>query len=262
MTLTPSTHQLPKGPGNGIAHLARGFRLLWVPGIRRFVWIPLCINIAVFATLGWLAYGQFEQWLESISVLERFSDWWIVSAFTTVLRWIAGLLLVFVFTYAYTLLANLIGAPFNSFLSERVELHLTGQTPQEPFSINALLRSVPSTMWSEVRKITYMLVWLVPLLILHVIPVINLIAPLLLFIFGAWMYAVEYVDHPMGNHGYKFAEIRRILRQHRTAALGFGLPVALLSMVPVVNLFVMPWAVAAATVFYVRTIKPGISTQK
>ncbi|MEZ5582290.1 MAG: hypothetical protein R3F37_05475 [Candidatus Competibacteraceae bacterium] len=43
-----------------------------------------------------------------------------------------------------------------------------------------------------------------PLLVLFVIPGVNVIAPLLWLVFGAWMLALQYADYPMGNHGLRF----------------------------------------------------------
>jgi len=80
--------------------------------------------------------------------------------------------------------------------------------------------------------------------------VINIVAPVLVFAFGAWMFALEYLDYPMGNHGYLFKELKRSLKLKRSIALGFGSAVALFSMIPVVNLVIMPVAVAGATALY------------
>ena len=92
---------------------------------------------------------------------------------------------------------------------------------------------------------------MVPLLILQFIPLLNIAAPVLIFLFGAWMFALEYFDYPMGNHGLLFKDVRRELRQRRRSALGFGVVVAGVSLVPILNLFIMPVAVAGATALYV-----------
>ena len=93
---------------------------------------------------------------------------------------------------------------------------------------------------------------MIPLLILGFVPIVNVIAPFLLFAFGAWMFALEYLDYPMGNHGMGFKQIKSNLKSRRSQALGFGFTVAVLSIIPVVNLLVMPVAVAGATALYVE----------
>jgi CysZ protein len=237
------------------SYIHTGWRLVRTPGLRRFVLIPLLINLLVFAGLGWWVSSIANNWLESLTLFAKLGDWWIVNAIETILRWIMNIVLIFSLAYLFTLLANLIGAPFNGLLSERVEAHLTGQSLDSPQGWLPLLKSVPRQMMSEVSKLVYLIICIVPLLVLQFIPIVNLIAPFLLFLFGAWMFAIEYLDYPLGNHGALFRDVRQSLRKRRSAAFGFGSAVALLSMVPLVNLFIMPIAVAGATALYVDHLR-------
>ena len=66
------------------------------------------------------------------------------------------------------------------------------------------------------------------------------------------MFSLEYIDYPMGNHGKFFKDAKRVLQQRRTVALGFGFVVAVFSIIPVINLVIMPIAVAGATALYVE----------
>ena len=90
------------------------------------------------------------------------------------------------------------------------------------------------------------------LFILGLIPVVNLVAAVLWFLFNCWMMSLQYVDYPADNHKVSFPALRRQLAGVRLSAMGFGLPVALAAMVPVLNLFVVPAAVCGATAFWVR----------
>jgi len=235
-------------------YVGRGWQLVRTPGLRRYVWVPLIINVAIFAGLGWLLYGAVTNWFGSWSLFDRFADVWLLSVLESVLRLLLGVVLFIGLGYAFTLLANLIGAPFNGLLAERVEAHLTGKTAGAEPTLRFLLKSVPKTVLSEVSKLIYLGLWLIPLLIAHFIPGLNLVAPFLLFLFGAWMFALEYVDYPMGNHGHGFREVKRLLKSRRRVALGFGLVVGVVSIIPVVNLVVMPVAVAGATALYVERL--------
>lgn len=238
-----------------LGYIRIGWQLMHTPGLRRFIWMPLLINLLVFGVLGYWLISWASNWLDSWSVFENLADVWIVQALETLLRWLLALVLLFSMGYLFTLLANLIGAPFNGLLAERVEAHLTGQLSSPAPGWLQVLKSVPRLMGSELAKLIYLFVFLLPLLILQFIPVLNLIAPVLLFMFGAWMFALEYLDYPMGNHGALFRDVRKLLRSRRRIAFGFGTGVALLSTVPIVNLFIMPVAVAGATALYVDHLK-------
>jgi len=234
-----------------MSYVRVGARLVRTPGLRRFVWVPLAINMLVFGGLGWWIYALSTGWIASWSLFQTVADFKIVALIATLLKWLFTVVLFFGLAYAFTLLANLIGAPFNGLLAERVEAHLLGEATDPAPTWLTLLKSLPRLMGSEVRKLLYLLLWMIPLLILQFIPLLNIVAPLLIFLFGAWMFALEYFDYPMGNHGKLFKEVRRELRTQRRSALGFGVVIAGLSLVPIVNLFIMPVAVAGATAMYV-----------
>ena len=59
----------------------------------------------------------------------------------------------------------------------------------------------------------------------------------------------------MGNHGKFFKEVKGAMQQKRKMALGFGFMVAVFSVIPVLNLFIMPIAVAGATALYVEQMQ-------
>ncbi|MCI0529882.1 MAG: sulfate transporter CysZ [Nitrospira sp.] len=229
----------------GAGYLLRGLTLITQAGIRQYVIIPLMINTVLFAFLIWYGANQFSHLIEWL--LPDWLDW---------LRWllwplfaVTGLLILF---YTFSLVANLVGAPFNGPLAEAVERHLTGQNTKQSDGFGKLARDLFPSLVSEFKKILYFLVRAVPLLILFLIPGINIVAPFLWIAFSAWMLALEYADYPMGNHGLLFPQQRLKLQEKRMMVLGFGGAALLLTLIPVVNFLVMPTAVAGATVMWVE----------
>jgi len=150
----------------------------------------------------------------------------------------------------FSLLANLVAAPFNALLAAAVERHLGGVNEQSGLRVKGVLALV----MNEVRKILYFLLRAIPLLILFVIPVVNIVAPFIWLLFAAWMLCVEYADYPMGNHDLIFAEQKKILKTQRLLSLGFGGTVTFAMMVPLLNFIVMPVAVAGATKMWVEEL--------
>lgn len=236
------------------AYLPRGWELIRQRGIRRYVLMPLAVNVLVFAGLGWWLWSSFDTWLASFEAFDGEGEgaWLVLEWLGTLVRIVGALALLVVSVYLFTFGANLIAAPFNGLLSERVERHLLGQPPAHDTAWSEFFRNLPRTITGELRKWAYVLMWLVPLLLLQWIPPFSFVAPLLLFVFGAWVLAIEYVDYPMGNRGHDFSAVRTRLRAHRGIALGFGTATALLTLVPIVNLVAMPIAVAGATALYLE----------
>ena len=110
-------------------------------------------------------------------------------------------------------------------------------------------------MLGEVAKIIYALLLAVPFLLLFLVPVINVAAPVLWFLFCAWITAFAYGDYAMSNHGLKLGEIRRTLGRRRLLALGFGSVAFLALLIPFVNLLAVPAAVAGGTVLWVEELR-------
>jgi len=227
-----------------------GLQWLPRPQLRRFVILPLLINTLIFgALIAWSAqeFGVFMDWL--LSYLPSWLDWlrWLIWPLFAV----AALLVMF---YTFTLVANIIASPFNGWLAEQVET-LSRPHVELPAG-RPLWKEAVLAPLAELIKLGYFLVRAVPLLVLFIIPGINAIAPVLWLVFGAWMLVLQYADYPMGNHGLRFRDQRRLLGEKRMLALGFGTAVLGLTLIPVVNFLVMPAAVIGATLMWVEHFAP------
>lgn len=225
----------------GFAYAWSGLGALRTPGLRRFVILPVVISTAVFALIiaaMVLGFGALMDWL--LAWLPDWLDW---------LQWLLWPLFVLVAllvaVYSFTLLANLLGAPFNGLLAARYEGLLLGKPP--PQDNRALPVVILNSILHELRKLGYLVRWLLPAALLFLVPGINLIAPFTWIVLGMWLLAVEYAGYPMDNHVIGAVSQRRILARRRGLALGFGAGVMLISSVPVLNLLAMPAAVLGAT---------------
>lgn len=216
-----------------------GFRLMLTPGIKRFVLIPLIINIALFSLATKLLSDQLDNWLEQL--LPNWLSWleWLIWPLFA----IAMFLIVF---YTFTVIANLVAAPFNSLLSAKIEGMLLGKEP-EYIDSDKLFRLITRTLKSEIQKILYAIKWFIPLIIITFIPVLNIAAPFLWILFAAWFFSLEYSDYPLANQGKFFDEVKQYNQNNRMQALGFGTAVFIMTSIPIVNFFAMPVAVAGAT---------------
>jgi CysZ protein len=233
----------------GTQAVARALRLLNQPGVRVYVIVPLTINLLLFGALIFYGYNQFNlfvEWLMSpLSDFFNFIKW---------LLWLffGGLAAITVF-FAFTPVANIVAAPFNALMSEKIEAHLTGVPASSDIGF---MRMALDAIGSQLRKLVYILLWALGLFLISLIPVVNLVAPVLWIVFGSWLLSLEYFDYPMGNHNIVFAEQKRLLRERRGIALGFGGVVMIMTSIPIINFFTMPVAVAGATLLWVEQFQP------
>lgn len=240
---------LTKSPKNlsGFQYLVQGCRLITRPGIKRFVLLPLLANILLLGGSFWWLYQQLENWLPSI--LNKVPDWmqWL----SYILWPLAVISVLLVFTYLFSTIANFIAAPFNGLLAEKLEADLTGTSAPDT-GVKELVKDVPRILKRELVKLLYYIPRALVLLLLYFIPVIGqTVAPVLWFIFSAWMLSIQYCDYPFDNHKVSFPTMRSALRQNKMNNLQFGALVSILTMIPIVNLVIMPIAVCAATAMWV-----------
>jgi len=231
----------------GFGYLLQGARLLLHPGLRLFVLLPLLVNIIMFA-LGLVVLISFVGgWMGG--VVAWLPEW--MSGITSFLWFLFVIFFGMAVFFSFNLLANFIAAPLNGLLAEKVQLHLTGKDLGAA-NLRSIVASIPRSIGREISKLTYYLPRVLLLLVLTLIPGLNVVAPWLWILFSAWMMAIQYVDYSMDNNGVSFQKMKRGLGQQRLLHLGFGGGVSLLLMLPVVNFFVMPIAVAGATALYVN----------
>lgn len=233
---------------SGPQYLHQGLKLILSPGLRRFVLLPLAINLLLFVALVVLAVRQFDIWVEAF--MPGLPEW---LAFLEYLLWplFVGLVLLIIF-FTFNLLATTLAAPFNGFLAEKVEVVVRGEDHFPSFSWGELIAMVPRTVGRELRKLAYFLPRALALLIFSFIPVLNLIAPFLWLLFGVWMMAVQYIDYPADNNKLGWNEMLAWLRERRWQSLSFGGITYAALLVPGLNLLIMPAAVAGATLLWVR----------
>lgn len=234
----------------GMRDLAEGFRLIRQPGLRLFVMIPLILNVLVFIGIFALLYQGFDALIAwSMSWLP---DWAWLQALEWLFWLLYGAVVILLLAYGFVVVANLIGSPFYGYLSELTERYLTGQSLDDAGGWMQILKDIPRALWREVQKMAYYFPRALFLLILSLIPVINVVGAVLWFLFNSWMMALQYVDYPADNHRVSFPQLRDQLRRSRLTTFGFGIPVALGAMVPLLNLVMVPAAVCGATAYWVR----------
>lgn len=158
-----------------------------------------------------------------------------------VLLWLGGLLLS---VLTFTAVTLVIGDPFYEKLSEQVE-ESEGGAPPGP-DRPALLE-----VWISLRDSLFvlgrMLLLTVPLFFLGFLPVVGqTVVPALGFCVSGFFLTLELVSVAMQRRGIPVRERLRALRARRALALGFGVPLVLLFLVPLVAVVLMPGAVAGA----------------
>lgn len=232
---------------SGWDYFVFGWRLIQQPGITRFVILPMLANIVVMSLLFWWLFSSITAVLDiGLSYIPGWLQWLsYLASFVIILT------MAIFFCYFFSTITNVIAAPFNGLLAEQVEAKLTNK-PAPDTSIWSLVKDVPRILKREVYKLVYYILWAIPLFFFTWIPVIGqTVGPLVWFIFTAWMINIQYADYAFDNHKVSFYRMREMLKQNRVDNVIFGSLVSLFTMIPILNLVIMPVAVCGSTAMWV-----------
>lgn len=219
-----------------VQSLLEGAKLLGHKQLRKFILIPIFINLVLYSALLYFVYTYVG------SLIEQFiPDWllwlsWLIQPLAFISFFLAGF-------FTFTLIANLIAAPFYGDLSAKTQKIIASEAG------DIIPQKMLAVIGSELKRVLYLISRAIPVLIISLIPGLNIIAPILWLLFGAWALSLEYFAYPLENEGALFKEQRDILKDVRVGALSFGGIVLLGLTVPILNILVPPIAVISATIY-------------
>lgn len=232
----------------GLQYFIEGFNLITRAEFRRFIIFPLLINIVLFTCLLVLAAFWFEdivQWIKQF--LPTWLHWleWLI-------WFIAFLMLLMIWVYISTIFVNMLSGPFNSVLAQKITTHFLG----EKLTDQSLLLQLPLAVKREGQLIFYYLPRAILYLLFFLIPLIQVLAPVVWFSFNAWVMAMQYLDYPMDNHQIGVNQMKELMRRKRLLNIGFGTGAMIATMIPFLNFIVIPTAVAGASLLWAKEYWP------
>ena len=204
--------------------------------------------LAGFATLAYFV-------TDLAAVVTAFADDWTGGA-RSVVRVSAAVALLgaggLVGVLTFTAVTLVIGDPFYEKISERVEERYGGvpNAVEVPWA-----RSLRRSLADSIRLVAFSLLLGIPLFLAGFLPVLGqTVVPVVGASVGGWLLALELAGAPFYRRGLGLAARRRALRDVRPVALGFGVAVFVVFLVPLGAVLVTPAAVAGATLLARRSL--------
>ncbi|MFI1655428.1 EI24 domain-containing protein [Streptomyces sp. NPDC020472] len=232
--------------GAGFKYLLQGQK--WVGGHGRwlgFGLLPGLVTLVLYAgALVGLGYGADDLTAWATPFADDWSSPWqgVFRGALTGLVFAFGLFLAVITFTAVTLL---VGQPFYESLSEEVDRSEGGEVPESGLP---LWRELWISARDSLRVLVRVAFYGVLLFACGFIPVVGqTVVPVIGFCVSGFFLAEELTAVALQRRGVELKERLRLLRGRRMAALGFGVPLTLAFIVPFVAVFLMPGAVAGAT---------------
>ena len=231
---------------SGVRDVQRGLGVLRAhPALWKWVIAPAVATCALIAALV-IAVLHYSS--AAVGWITAHLPSWLVHLTSSVLTTViviglsAGVALVFV------PLAGMIAGPFNEMLSEHVEAKLTGQ-PTSAFSLREFLHGVALSIVHGLRRLLAMLVGIAVVFAVGFVPVIGTIAALVI---AGWLAATatayDCYDAVLARRFLGYRAKLAYLAHHRQRTVGLGAAVAVMLLVPGLNLIALGLGAAGATV--------------
>lgn len=230
----------------GMGDVQRGFAVLRAhPALWKYVVAPAVVTLVV---LGGLVFGAMHIIDPAVAWTAAHVPSWAAGIVGSLLRVAltialgAGALIIFV------PIAGAIAGPFNEMLSEHVEQALTGR-PSAPFAFGAFVTELVIGIGHSLRRLLASLAGLVVVFVVGLVPVVGAIAA---FALAAWLTATgiayDCYDAVLARRSMAYRDKLQFLARHRARSLGLGGSIAVMLLIPVVNLVALGMGAAGATV--------------
>ncbi|MER7912486.1 EI24 domain-containing protein [Streptomyces sp. NPDC096068] len=232
--------------GVGFGYLVKGQK--WVAKHGRwfgFGLLPGLVTLVLYAgALVGLGYGADDLAAWATPFADDWTSPWldVLRGTLTALVFVFGLFLAVITFTAVTLL---VGQPFYESLSEAVDRSEGGEVPESGLP---LWRELWISARDSLRILLRVAFYGILLFACGFIPVVGqTVVPVVGFCVSGFFLTEELTSVALQRRGVEFKERLSLLRGRRTAVLGFGVPLTLAFLVPFVAVFLMPGAVAGAT---------------
>jgi len=244
-------------PFAAFAYPFRGARLVYRehPELARY-WVPPIVLAAIAMTCAaWLVLEHRDALFQMMWPATHAGDGWLdalLRGARSFVRFIVTLLAVGLGFVLALFTAQVAGAPFYDALSHGVEALRAGHSP-EATTWAALVRDAARSVQLAVVKLAIYVACMVPLWLIGLfVPVVGPISQAALgFALTVAFIAIDHLDWSAARHGLSVGERIRLLGRYPGPMLAFGLCVWCFLFIPVVNLFLIPAAVAGGTLLFI-----------
>ncbi|MBX7245433.1 MAG: EI24 domain-containing protein [Candidatus Sumerlaeaceae bacterium] len=252
--MTFSTPQPPGFSGGFLTPFRAVVFIARHPSLWPFCVAPFLINAAVIF-LVWRWTGTVAaHWLAGH---EPGTQWWWV-AWLWVLKAGALLLRLIITLLSFVTVGNLAAIPFNDLLSERTDRLATGWRDTVAMTWGQWGRRQGLAALQELKRLAIYVPTMVLLLVAAFIPLLAPLAFPAQIAASAVFFALDNFTYPLERRGtILLGRKMDFVRDNLPASLGFGVTMAFIGLVPLVNFVFLPLGVVGGTLLHGRLSPPA-----
>jgi len=232
---------------NGISSYFSAFRIISKLRLWKYFLVPIIVSFLVAGGLGtaiWALSGSLATWLLPWIPWEAVTGWVI-----NILFGLVGFIL-----FKHLVIACV--SPFMTPLAQKVEENLTGNyTKYAGFNGTKALKDLFRGMRIAFRNIFKELLYIIPLFLLGLIPILTIPCMILIFLIQAYFAGFGNLDYTLEGH-YSVRESTRFVKNNRWLAIGNGTVFLLLLGTGIGFLVAPPLAAVAGATEAMKRLEP------
>ena len=218
--------------------------------------IPFFLNIIILSSIFYLSFHTLKPLIYDLITGSGF----IFDALRTIITPLLIIIQVIITIFIYSIVGNIITAPFNDFLSRKIEIKIFGENFDEKFSFKTLITDILRVAGNLVKLLLLIIVAHLLIFLLNLIPVLgSILYAALSFLITAFFFGFQFYDFPLERRRYTFGKKLKTAFRFIRQVMGVGAGFFLLSMIPVINFLGLNMATIAATVMFSNYIKPTMA---
>ncbi|AGF51905.1 slr1980 [Synechocystis sp. PCC 6803] len=253
----------------GFTYPLRTFKILREsPGLLVYIIIPLIINISLGILLYWQLLNLGN---DSVDILRNYAHDWIeilnrripkvLPYILPVLKfifflyiWLIRLLLLVIAGFLLSQVGGLLGSPWYSILSEKLETKLLGKLAIQEVG---LLQDIKRALAFELKKIVLLITFTIIGFATNLLPAFGTpLAAVVGISSTSLLTCLDFFDPPLERRRLKFRRKLLLIFQSLPLSAGFALASLVWVSIPLVNLVTIPFCVTAGTLFFCEEIYP------
>ncbi len=230
----------------GLSAYSQSFSLIGKLKLWKFFLVPMGISLGVAVTVFLSIYklaDNLGRWISGFWPWETGQE-----TVTYISTWLGGFIILVLGFILYKHIVMTLSAPFMSPVSEKMERHLFPDLyadikQRDTSNAQQFMRSLRLS----IRNIIYELAITIPLLVLSIIPGVNLVTGVLIFLVQSYYSGFGNMDYTLERH-FAYRESVTFIKKSRGYAIGNGIVFTALALIPVVGIIlVLPISVTAAS---------------
>ena len=164
---------------------------------------------------------------------------------------------IFFYMVFYLTLMKMVSAPFNDKLSEHIEAKQNGR-PFESGELPSIIESIKISAVSEFQRLMLFLIIFIPMFFISFIfqGIGQAIFSVLMTMYVCYWLSYDAMSYCMDRRKIGFRDRMSFLMQHPLHTFSFGFGAYVITLIPILNFFIMPVFASGGTLMYRKFEEP------